>query len=149
MDSRARGPVALDVDGEPSLSASDVLTGLKVDVYGALSGTPTAPTITATEVEVEPGEFEGDVMSANQGLSFFQAGVDSIDDPFGDTVTSGPFDVLIAPNATIEGDATTIAGFFALFANLQQGETLTVEVEGIGSGNANEIVAYEIEAEVE
>lgn len=139
----------LDVDDEPPLSPSLVQAGLRVDIYGTLSGSPTSPNIAATLIEVRPGEFEGNVMSVNPGLSFFQAGIDSIDDPFGTNVTGGPIDVLIDPSATFDGDASSANEFFALFANLAQGEVLEIEVEGLGTGAANEVLAFEIEARVE
>jgi len=140
---------SLDVDGEPALAPAAIPTGVRVDVYGDLSGPPTAPTITASRVEIRPGRFRGVVMAANAGLSFFQAGVDSLDDPFGSNVGGGPFDVLIQPGARFDGDASSEAQFFGLFTNLSAGETLEVEVEGLGTGNANEIAAFEVDADVE
>ncbi len=142
-------PFTLDVDDDPSLSPSEVQVGLRVEVKGTLSGPPSAPTIDATEVEVRPGKLEGTVMAVNPGLGFFQVGVSSIDDPFASNVTSGPIDVLIDGAAIFDGDAESQAAFFELFAGLQSGEELEVEIEGIGSGNANEIVAFEIDSEVE
>jgi len=48
-----------------------------------------------------------------------------------------------------EGDVASKAGFFAAFDGLGLGESLTVEVEGVASGSANEILAFVVDVELE
>ena len=75
--------------------------------------------------------------------------LDDLKDPFGNTVVSPPFRVDFLPETVFKDEARTRQEFFALFASLKAGEVLEVEVEGIGSGPANEILGYEIESEVD
>jgi hypothetical protein len=81
-------------------------------------------------------------------MSSFSVAVGTLDDPFGNNVTSPPFTVDIAPGCVFNKDASSATSFFALFSNLQVGEELEVEVNGIGSGFQDEILVYELEAKV-
>jgi len=55
----------------------------------------------------------------------------------------------LASGAVFTGDATSQAGFFNLFAGLGAGESLVVEIAGIGTGAVDAIVAHEIRARIE
>ncbi|MEE8467094.1 MAG: hypothetical protein V3T22_01485 [Planctomycetota bacterium] len=137
--------VFLDTHERPMLAASELLVGLEVKVQGDLAGT----TVSATRLKVRAGRLRGTV-SATAPPMTFTVTLDQFKDPFGDTVDQiGPYTVLIDPAAVWDKDAASAAAFMALFAGLQPGESLAVQVEGIGSGNANEILALEIEAEVQ
>jgi hypothetical protein len=139
----------LDTEGEPDLSGVVMPSGLELEVEGTLAGPSSSPTITATEVEVRPGKFEESTVASIDvmGASFMVSSA-TIDDPFGGGIVSGPLDVLLSSECVFEGDAETQAEFFALFTNLEMGETLEVEVKGIATANANEVLAFEIEVEV-
>lgn len=139
----------LDTENDPALQPSQILAGLKVEVRGPISGPPSAPTIAASRTKIHAGRFDGLVAAISPGTHSFDATVTDLDDPFGNNVTSPPFHVVIAPGAVFDDEASSEASFYALFNGLQGGETLEVRVEGIGSGVANEVLAYEIEAEVE
>ena len=138
----------LDTSGHPTLQGSQLLAGLKLEVHGAISGPPSAPSIAASQVKIKPGRFKGTVATVSQATSSFVSSVTELEDPFGDNVTSGPFTVHIAQGCVFEHDASSSAGFFAMFASLQPGQTLRVRVKGIGSGAANEVSAHEIEVEL-
>jgi len=138
----------LDTSGHPLLQTSQILAGLRLEVEGAISGPPSGPTIDAHQLKIKAGRFKGTVSSVAPASSSFVASVGELEDPFGDNVTSGPFTVHITPGCVFEHDASSAAAFFALFASLQPGHELRVRVKGIGSGAANEVSAYEIEAEL-
>lgn len=140
--------VSLDTNDEPSLQASQLLVGLKIEVHGSISGPPTGPTIASTKLVVHAGRFKGTVLSVSPGTNSFVADVTDLKDPFGDTVTTSPYDVVIDPGCEFDDEASSAAEFFALFQGLNDGETLEVEVEGIGTGNLDEVQGYGIKAKV-
>ena len=143
-------PIFLDVEGDPSLAPTALLTGLRVQPEGTLSGTPTDPTITATRIKVYAGRLDDATVSEGARASHsFQAVGGEIDDPFGGTVVAGDLEVLIAAGAVFTGDAASESAFFDLLEGLGEGETLVVEVRGIASGPADSIFGHEIEARVE
>lgn len=139
----------LDTEGRPTLTPSQLLVGLELELYGVLSGSSNAPTLTASRTKIHPGEFEGVVSAVFPVSDSFDAVMLELDDPFGNTVTFGPVAVNLASGCVFDGDASSAASFFALYNGLAQGEELIVEVEGIGTSTPNVIEAYEIEAEVE
>jgi hypothetical protein len=145
----ANSTLFLDTEGRPTLTPSQLLVGLELEIYGTLSGASNAPTIAASRTKIHPGEFEGVVSLVFSQAGSFDATMIELDDPFGNTVTFGSVAVDFAPGCVFDGDATDAASFFALFNNLQQGEELHVEVEGIGTSTPNVIDAYEIEVEIE
>ena len=143
-------PLFLDTEGKPSLAPAQLLTGLKVEVTGAISGSPTAAQIAAAKVKVRAGRLKEAIVTAvfPADGSFHLLGGE-LKDPFGSSVTAGPFTVEIAPSAVFDDDVSSAAELFAAFQGLSGGEVLEVELEGIGTGLPGEILAYEIEAEVE
>ncbi|MFN0244383.1 MAG: DUF4382 domain-containing protein [Planctomycetota bacterium] len=137
----------LDTESKPSIAIAELLAGLKFEVHGALSGVPATPAIDATKLVVKAGELDNaTVVTVDTGNAQFTTSGGEIDDPFGTGVTAGPQTVLIASNCVFEGDAETRAAFYALFAGLSKGESLEVRVEGIGTGDVNEIKAYQVRA---
>ena len=99
---------------------------------------------------VHPGILEGLVASVDPPLSVFTTSTGEIEDPFGAGLSEGPMTVRIAPGAHFEGDAKTEADFFSLWFELLGSQSgLEVEVLGVASGAPNEVVAYELEVEVE
>lgn len=140
--------IVLHLDARPTLMPTALLTGLELEVEGPVGGTPLMPTIAADLVRVRPGRFEGTVTATTPGTSSFDATVNLEIDPFGDTVTMPPYAVVLDPTAVFTGAATTETEFFDAFTNLMGGETLEVVVFGIGTGNPEEILAYEVHAVV-
>jgi hypothetical protein len=146
----AGSPVSLDVEGDPTLSALAILSGQKVEPEGALSGSPTSPTISATKVKIFAGRLrDATVDEASRAGHTFHATGGQLDDPFGGGVVAGSLDVTIAPGAVFTGDTFSESGFYDLFENLQGGQTLSVEIRGIGSGTATAIRSYEIKVQVQ
>lgn len=145
----AGAPVFLGTDGKPALATNDLLVGMKVEPQGLLSGPPNAPTIDASKVKVFPGRLEGTVASIQVASSAFVVTGASIDDPFGAALGGGPIDVRLAPNCVFEDDAGSAASFFALFQSLGAGAVLDVRVEGIATGQPNQVRAYVVRAKVE
>jgi hypothetical protein len=66
--------------------------------------------------------------------------------PFGDSVTSGPFTVNVAPNAVFQNQAGTSNSFFTLFNTMPSNNMLGVFVRGVGSGTTNGITAFQVES---
>jgi Domain of unknown function (DUF4382) len=146
----AGSPVVLDVQGDPVLSAAAILAGQKIQPEGSIAGPPTAPTIAATKIKIFAGRLDdATVDEASRAGHTFHATSGQIDDPFGGGVVAGSLDVTIATGAVFDGDAFSESGFYDLFENLQGGQTLSVEIQGIGTGGATAIRAYEIRARVQ
>jgi hypothetical protein len=140
----------LDTQVRPALVNSDLLVGLKVEAqHATLTGPSSGPTVTPGRLKVFPGRFRGLVDSVSPSIPAFNASMSDLKDPFGNNVAFGPVSVEIAAGCHFEDAASSAAAFFALFQNLGAGENLEVEVFGIGTGVANEIRAYEIEARVD
>jgi Domain of unknown function (DUF4382)/Domain of unknown function (DUF5666) len=141
-------PIALDTQGQPSLSAGDILVGLRLRAHGPVGGSPNAPTISAADVLLRPGQLRDALVNSvtpgtNASLTTFGG---NIHDSFGEGVTEGPLNVLIASACVFTGDATSRASFLALAQNPPAGFTLELTIEGIGSGQPDEIRAFEIES---
>ena len=139
----------LDVVGRPSLQFSDLLPPLRVAASGTLTGDPSDPTLTNATLVIRPGRLDGLVSAVDVVSETFDASVETIHAPFGGSATSPPFQFLLDANCVFEGSATTRAGFFALFSALEPGESLAVSVAGLGTVNANEVVAYEVRSRVD
>lgn len=138
--------VFLDVPGDVAIAAADLEVGLELRVEGALAGT----TVTATRVEVHPGRLSGEITAAASATQFTVAVSSPPNDPFGANVDgTGPYSLVLASGAQVEGDATSGTELKQLFDALLPGEHLLVEVRGLGTEIANEIDAYRIEAEVQ
>lgn len=138
----------LDTPGHPALSLADLRVGLKIEVKGALAGTPGAPSISATSVKVHPGKLHATVLHVFPPSSFSTTGGE-IEDPFGGAITPGPLDVQLASGAVFTGDALSAASFFQLFGQLGAGQVLRVRVEGLATGAADEVIAYAVEVEID
>ena len=132
-------------DPERTGSTAGAMHRFWVNIRGTLSGTPAAPALQASDVLVVPGRLaDAQVVSADEGTSSFATTGGTLLAPFGGMVFPGPTNVTIQPGAVFLGDATSEAEFFALFAGLEAGEVLAVEVHGIGTGVPNEIGAYQL-----
>lgn len=140
----------LDVESEPDLQIADLLTGLKVEVHGTLSGAPNAATIAATKLQVKPGRLEGVVTGVQSGAGTFTLTVTELDDPFGGTPPVGATVATVPSGALLENDdgSLTLAGLASMFASLGGGESLVVRLYGIGDGSGD-VTAWEVEADVD
>lgn len=139
----------LDTHGSPPLTAGDILVGAKVEPEGSIAGPPTAPTVTAVRTKVFAGRLRHAIVTGTSpATSTFTTSDGQIDDPFGGGVGPGPLTIAVQPGAIFTGDASSAAAFYALFEGLGAGQSLSVEVRGIGSGSPDRIRAYEIEARI-
>ena len=139
----------LDTEGEPDLIPSQLMVGLKLEVRGLISGPNTAPTVAADEIKIHAGRARGFVTSTSPGINQFTFAISQVEDSFGTTVQVGPATATIDASCFFDDEATSAAEFFALFDGLQQGESLEVEVHGLGLPSPNAIQAYEIEAQID
>jgi len=73
----------------------------------------------------------------------------SIHDSFGSNVIDGPLTILLASECVFTGAATTRSSFLSLAQNPPAGFLLTLTIQGIGTGTANEVRAYEIETQID
>lgn len=141
--------IVLDLDQEPVLLPSQLMTDLGIRVRGTLSGPPGGPNLQALETVIVPGRVvDAQVATIDEPAARFTTSGGTFSSSFGGMVLPGPLTVVIDPLAVFGGDASTQAEFFALFNGLGTGEMLVVEALGIGSGVPNEVRAYEIRAEV-
>jgi uncharacterized protein DUF4382 len=139
--------IRLDLSHAPSIAAGSLQTGLSVRVRGVLSGTPDLPDVTASDLRVKPGRLRGVVAATDPAGFALTVAVDSFDDPFGGPSLDSPVAARFADGAQVGGDATSIAAFFDLFAGLNEGESLEVDLFGIADGLGGAI-AHEIDVRV-
>jgi hypothetical protein len=139
----------LDTAGAPALATAQLKVGQRLEVRGAISGPNTAPTIAASRTEVHAGRARGVVTSVSPGTGQFTFTIASVDDPFGGTVTAGPATATVNASCVFGDEADDAASFYALFANLGAGQSLEVEVHGLGLSLVNHVEAYEVEAKVD
>ncbi|QDV09248.1 hypothetical protein Poly30_48050 [Planctomycetes bacterium Poly30] len=144
----ASAEIVLSARGERPLAASALVEGLQVELSGRVEGTSTEPTLAASRIRVIAGELTGTISGISAGTSTFDVTVTSIMDPFGGGATSPPFSVTLDPACTFSGAANNESAFFALFNDLAAGQSLRVEVVGIGTASANEVRAYDVRAAV-
>lgn len=157
---RITGPVTVELDGdtvifldtgvEPWLEAAELRTGLRIQAAGKLTGSGAGATLRADRVEVQPGRLEGVVQSISETEPRFTIVVTDLDDPFGDPEPGATVDVILPSDGVIDVPtaANTIAGLRTVFNDLQVGQTLIVEVEGL-SGGVSQVLGYEIDVEIE
>lgn len=157
---RITDPVQVNLDGSttiyvdtgvrPWLDENDFLSGMKVKIAGKLTGSGSGAQIDADRVEVEPGKLSGTVLSVDASAREMTISVDKVDDPFGGTPPSGTTVVDVHADAVIDldGDIVSFSAFRDAFNNLSAGESITLELEGIGQLNGN-VLAVEFEAETE
>lgn len=140
----------IDTGVEAWLEPNDLLTGLKLKASGKLTGSGGAASLAATRIKLEPGRCEATVQSVSASEQRFTVVIQDRKDPFGDPEPNATADVVLPSEAVLnlKNGANTFAAFRAAFAGLAVGESLVVEIEGIGDGNGI-ILGYEIRAEVE
>ena len=139
----------LDTEGDPVLTPSQLKTGLRLEVRGAISGPNTAPMVVADRTKIHAGRARGFVTSVSPNVNQFTFTIAQIEDSFGTSVTVGPATATINASCFFSDEAESEQAFYDLFSGLAQGESLEVEVHGLGLSNSNEIEAYEIEAEID
>lgn len=142
----------LSVRQRPSLEVSELVTGMKIVVCGTLEhrpgdmeGDPDQPVIVGRKAALHPGHLIMGVPSEiDVDACSFTLRSGRIVQPFGDLVTGLPLNVLIDEDAYFRGDADSKEAFFRLFESLQPGESLDVKIKGIGSGEPDEVVGFEL-----
>ncbi len=137
----------LHLPHRPALQATDLRADVKVQIAGDLTGPPDTPLITASRVRVLPGRYIGRDVVPFPVAGAFEAVQSGGARPFGDR--HPVVGALIAPDCAFVGAATTQADFFNLFGTLLPGEEIQVGVHGIGTGNDNEVLAYQVESRIE
>jgi len=157
---RITEPVQVDLDGDtvifvdtgvsPWLDEDQILEDMVVKIAGKLTGSGAGAQIDATRIEVEPGKLTGTVMSVDSSAREMTISVDEVDDPFGGTPPSGTTVVQVHTDAVLELDDSIVsfAAFRDHFENLTAGQTVTLELEGVGQTNGT-LLAVEVEAETE
>jgi hypothetical protein len=142
--------IFIDTGVEAWLDPSDLLTGLEVKAYGKLTGSGASASLAAQRVKVEPGRCEAVVQSVSATQERFTVVVLDRKDPFGDPEPNTTADVVLPSEAVIrfKDGANTFSAFRVAFNGLNAGESLLVDIEGIGDGNGV-ILGYEVRAEVD
>jgi hypothetical protein len=140
------GEFQLLCSGEPITSVV-LFQGSEVFVEGSFSGTPDAPTLTATRTLVRPGFLDDAAVTGvtPADSTFFTAG-GTLADSFGPDVTPGTQLVHVDPAATFSGVASADELFELLSG--PEGSKIAIDVLGVGSGT-NEIRALHVEIEDE
>ena len=109
---------------------------------------PGALEVTVDELFVRPGRLVGEITGTTPPATFT---VDLLEafDPFGGAVgPTGPYRVQIDPDCDVRGAADSAEDLLALFDVLEAGESLSIEVQGVGTAIADEIVAFELDVEL-
>lgn len=133
----------------PVLPTSSLLTGLQVNTTGLVGGSAGAPTVAPTTFSIRPGELQtATVSNVNTAAGTFTTTGGTFGNPFGAGVGLGPQTITFAPSATFTGAATTQSAFFNNFSNLSGTQTMQVQVLGLGTGNANEIQAFNVNSTI-
>lgn len=142
--------IFIDTGVEARLDAGDLLSGIKLKVSGKLTGSGGSASLAAQRVKVEPGRCEAVVQSVSATENRFTVVILDRKDPFGDPEPNATADVRLVPDAVLnlKDGSNTFAAFRAAFSGLSAGESLLVEIEGIGDGSGV-ILGYEVRAEVE
>jgi len=141
--------LSLDTEGDPVLTTSQLKVGQRLEVRGMISGPNTGPTVVANRTKIHAGRARGLVTSISPNVNEFTFTISNVEDPFGGSVSFGPATVVINASCFFDDEASSEQSFYNLFTGLGQGQSLEVEVYGLGLSNPNEIEAYEIEAEID
>ena len=133
----------LDAGTLPTMSSSDFLVGMNVQPQGHITGPSSAPTISAVNTTMFPGNLGSATVTGASGGSFTTSG-GQITGSFGGGVSNGPLTGTFAPNTVFHGAADSAASFETLFGGLQSGQTMNVQLKGVGGGTSSSIVAHEV-----
>lgn len=146
------GELFLNSQDRPVLEPAQLVEGLMVEASGTLMGPSTAPSIGAERTRVVPGRLErARVTGILPSDSSFDTTGGLITFTFGAGLTEGipgQLQLLIDEDATFRGAAGVEASFYNLFDTLPPGETLWVNVEGIATGSAQQLTAFDIVSEL-
>jgi uncharacterized protein DUF4382/uncharacterized protein DUF5666 len=141
----------LDTGVSPNLQAGDLLPNLKLKLSGQLTGSGSQANLNAERIEVEAGRLEAVVVSVDPVSREIGILITRVKDPFGGTEPFGSITAVVDSQAVIEFDDDEHASFNDLrvaFNSLSSGESLEIELEGIGDGSG-QVRAFEIEAKTE
>lgn len=155
-------PICLDTKGQPQLKAGQLLEGLEVRIWGVLDvdhdedddddefdddefehDEPEVE-IEATKLRVEAGRLKWALVTETfpDDGSLDTVGGD-LKEPFGEGVGFGPQRIDLAPGVEFHGLIKNADELWAAFAT---GEGVEVDVRGIGAGEPNRILAYQVHA---
>jgi hypothetical protein len=135
----------------PLLQPIDLVTGLGARVNGEILGTSDAPKIDANRILVRPALLDRAQVTAVDvgGSNFTVVGGEVVGEFGGAFMASATYTVTVEPQATLLGAADGIVALADALAALMPGETLLVDVQGIGSDVADEIRGYQVLSFVE
>lgn len=137
----------LDTRTRPSLDPDELVVGLKAQVRGTLNaGTST---VDADRLRVRPGRLRGLVADSDSVAETITVLLTESLEPFGGGVgETGPYTVAFDPECDFQGAAESFEEIQDLIADVGFGESLEIVVQGIGTANSNEILAFEVETQV-
>ena len=137
----------LDTRTRPSLDADDLVVGLKAQVRGPLNaGTLT---VDADRIRVRPGRLVGLVAAYDSGTETATVLLTDSLEPFGGGVgETGPYTVAFDEECDFQGAAASVDELEDLLADLGVGDSLEIVLQGIGTANPDEILAFEVETRV-
>lgn len=141
--------IVLDSGPDPTLTPDSIVTKLCTHVVGELSGLPESATLTASLIELKPGELDGTLLAVDLGASTITVRVNEIQRTFGGgTIPSGDVTFAVQATAHIHGalGAMTLLDLDTFFAGLGAGETVVVEVEGLAAGS-DEWLSWDLRVE--
>ncbi|MFN0241673.1 MAG: DUF4382 domain-containing protein [Planctomycetota bacterium] len=138
---------AIGPNGQTLLLSDQLQPGMEIHTNGAISGTAQDPIITANDFMVTPGKLSNATVTnvKTGGTNTLTVTDGTLGDPFADNVTLGtPIVVRLDPTTTFDGDVTTQQGFIDMFDALGVGETMTVDVQGLGTTTSNQVEAFHV-----
>jgi hypothetical protein len=120
---------------------------MNIQAQGSIAGSPSAPTITSVNTMVFPGQLADATVTGTSTGSFTATG-GTVGNPFGGDVSTGPWTATFAPGTVFHGAATSAAGFNSVFAGLGPGQSMMVQLQGIGTTTSGSLVAHEVTTQV-
>lgn len=143
--------IALGTIFKPFLEADDLVTELGLHVTGDLIGASDEPQLDADRILVQPGLLDrGEVTSVDVAGSRLRVAGGEITGSFGGAfLASAVYDVIVESDATLIGEAQGIAELAEALAELEPGERLLVDIQGIGFDMPDGIRAYQVLSFVE
>jgi len=138
--------VFLDLPEQPDIDVSRLLVDQRVHVLGQISGDPSAPTIDATTIRVDPGELFGTIETLDADTHQGTLEVTRIERSFGGPPLPDPLPFVFARSMRFCGAAQSERELDDLFRHLEPGEHLTVRALGLADADGAKL--YDLRSEV-
>ena len=132
----------------PVLDPSDLLLGMSLRAKGTLSGSPGAATVTPSEVKINAGRLDGQVLAVDSASATMTVSVTGVRDPFGGTPPTGTIQVSVDPSACLFLGtlAATLSEVEIAFNAMIAPVMMEIELDGIAAPGGL-ITAHELHAE--